>query len=174
MTYFNRAVYDANWRVPAADNIIIVDAGSLVGFLLTIKNCEFYRFNYLNDLYAVDLMGAEFRFAVVYRLSNYTNNISLMVVIFTREGEPVDTIQDVYTSSTWPERESWEMVGVYFAGHRQLQRLLTDYGFKGHPLRKDFPVVGYRELWYSYRTKSVEFSKVEFMQEMRKFEFIVA
>jgi len=169
--YFNGFVFLSVNRVPSADNVVIVYRKKIVDALLVLKNSEEFGFSYLSDVFAVDNFGKEFRFAVVYRVVNLTLGRSLMVVTFTQEGLPIASVQDIYRASSWPEREMWEMHGVYFAGHRQLQRLLTDYCFKGHPLRKDFPMTGYVECFYTYHLNFIEFVKVEFMQEYRRFEF---
>jgi hypothetical protein len=122
-------------------------------------------------MYAVDNFGRGTRFAIIYRLTNLDLGSSILLITFTDEGHPVASISEIYAAAAWAECEAWEMHGVYFLGHKGLRRLLTDYAFKGHPLRKDFPMTGYLECFYAYRYKTIEFVKVEFMQEYRKFEF---
>jgi NADH:ubiquinone oxidoreductase subunit C len=93
---------------------------------------------------------------------------------FTPEGAPLKTLANSIVSSNWAEREVWELFGVYFTGHPDLRRLLTDTAFKGHPMRRDYPMVGYYECWYTYEVGAIEHCKVEFMQEYRLFEFSIA
>ena len=151
---------------------IVVDRELLLAFLSIVKNSEFYGYDFLVDLYAFDNFGGEFyRFVVIYRIRNLERFSEIAVVAYCPEGWPIDSVQDIYRAAVWCEREAWELVGVYFNFHRGLRRLLTDYNFKGHPLRKDFPVTGYLECFYSPNLGMIEFVKVEFMQECRVYEF---
>ncbi len=123
----------------------------------------------------VDVAGADYpdrpeRFEVVYNLLSLSKNRRLMVKVTTAEEIPVPSAVSVFSSANWYEREVWDMYGVYFDGHPDLRRILTDYGFDGHPQRKDFPLTGYVELRYDEERKRVVYSPVELTQDFRRFE----
>lgn len=159
-------------RHSAEVRICVVDNELLAPFFLIMKSSEFYKFDYLVDLYGFDNFGGEnYRFVVVYKIRNLETFVDTLVVTFIQEGWMLPSLQDIFKAAIWSEREAWELVGIYFSGHRGLRRLLSDYNFKGHPLRKDFPVTGYLECFYSYNLNAIEFVKVEFMQEYRVYEF---
>ena len=140
-----------------------------VEFLLNDSSC---KFSTLVDITAVDHPGRTKRFDVVYHfLSMYTNQrIRLRVSI--REDEMVPSIIDVHPSANWFEREVFDMFGILFSGHPDLRRILTDYGFRGHPLRKDFPTTGYTEVRYDEAQKRVVYEPVSLVQEYRQFDFM--
>jgi NADH-quinone oxidoreductase subunit C len=124
----------------------------------------------------VDVAGADYperteRFEVVYHLLSFTHNARLRVKIATDEHTPVASLTAVYSSATWFEREVWDMYGVLFADNPDLRRILTDYGFDGHPLRKDFPLTGYVELRYNLEQKRVVYEPVKLTQAYRSFDF---
>jgi NADH-quinone oxidoreductase subunit C len=125
----------------------------------------------------VDLCGADYperpeRFEVVYNLLSLKHNRRIRVKISTDENEPVPSVTGVFSSANWYERETWDLYGVYFSDHPDLRRLLTDYGFEGHPLRKDFPLTGYVELRYDQDQKRVVYEPVKLKQEFRSFDFL--
>ena len=140
-----------------------------VEFLKVDRNC---RFSTLVDLTAVDYPGREKRFDVVdHFLSMYRNQrIRLRVAI--REDEMVHSITNIHPSANWFEREVFDMFGILFSGHPDLRRILTDYGFRGHPLRKDFPTTGYTEVRYDEAQKRVVYEPVNLVQEYRQFDFM--
>jgi len=142
---------------------------SFVEFLLGDSAC---KFSTLVDITAVDYPGRAKRFDVIYHfLSMYTNQrIRLRVSI--REDEMVPSIIDVHPSANWFEREVFDMFGILFSGHPDLRRILTDYGFRGHPLRKDFPTTGYTEVRYDEAQKRVVYEPVSLVQEYRQFDFM--
>jgi NADH-quinone oxidoreductase subunit C len=143
---------------------------AIVEVLATLKS-EF-EFQQLIDLCAVDYPDRPFRFDVVYHLLSVTKNLRLRVKIQTDEEKPVQSATSVYPCADWFEREAFDMCGVLFSGHPDLRRILTDYGFTGHPLRKDFPMTGYVELRYDEEQKRVVYEPVKLTQEFRRFDFL--
>ena len=141
----------------------------LVDFLKSDRGC---RFSSLVDITAVDYPGREKRFEVVYHLLSMYQNHRLRLRMSVREEDLVASIIDVHPSANWFEREVFDMFGILFSGHPDLRRLLTDYGFRGHPLRKDFPTTGYTELRYDEVKKRVVYEPVSLVQEYRQFDFM--
>jgi NADH-quinone oxidoreductase subunit C len=124
----------------------------------------------------VDLCGADYpnrpeRFDVIYNLLSLSKNLRIRLKVSAAENTPVPTATVLFSSANWFEREVWDMYGVYFDGHPDLRRILTDYGFDGHPQRKDFPLTGYVELRYDEERKRVVYEPVKLMQDFRKFDF---
>ena len=129
-------------------------------------------FNQLIDLTAVDYPERELRFDVVYLLLSMDNNLRMRLVAAVTSGQPVPTVTHLYMAANWAERETWDMFGIFFAGHPDLRRLLTDYGFEGHPLRKDFPLTGHVEVRYDDSQRRVVNEPVHLVQEFRDFDFL--
>ena len=129
-------------------------------------------FNQLIDLTAVDYPEREARFDVVYLLLSMDNNIRMRLVSAVAAGQPVPTVTHLFMAANWAEREAWDMFGIFFAGHPDLRRLLTDYGFEGHPLRKDFPLTGHVEVRYDDNQRRVVNEPVHLVQEFRDFDFL--
>ncbi len=130
-----------------------------------------FRFDQLIDICGVDWPGRENRFDVVYHLLSPRNNLRLRVKLQTNETAAVPSAIDVFSAANWYEREAFDMYGILFSGHPDLRRLLTDYGFQGHPLRKDFPLTGYVEVRYDDEKKRVVYEPVKLNQEFRSFDF---
>lgn len=137
-------------------------------FLLNDANCEFRQ---LIAICGADYPDHEERFEVVYNLLSMTHNHRIRVKIRTDENTPVDSIVSIFSAANWYEREVWDMYGIYFNDHPDLRRLLTDYGFEGHPLRKDFPLTGFVEVRYDDNEKRVVYEPVKLTQEYRSFDF---
>ncbi|WP_282608185.1 NADH-quinone oxidoreductase subunit C [Pelagibius sp. Alg239-R121] len=156
-----------------ADELIILcnrDAiTKVLTFLRDDQNCQFKQ---LVDLTAVDHPSREERFDVVYNLLSLKLNQRIRVKIATDESTMVASVADVFSSAIWFEREAWDMYGIFFAEHPDLRRMLTDYGFEGHPLRKDFPLTGYVEVRYDETQKRVVYEPVNLTQEFRSFDFM--
>ncbi|WP_313454830.1 NADH-quinone oxidoreductase subunit C [Brevundimonas sp.] len=131
-----------------------------------------FGFQQLLDVCGADYPDRAERFEVVYHLLSLTRNARVRVKVSTDEVQPVDTVTGVYPSAGWFEREAYDMYGVVFAGHPDMRRLLTDYGFEGHPLRKDFPMTGYVEVRYDEEQKRVVYEPVKLTQEFRTFDFL--
>jgi NADH-quinone oxidoreductase subunit C len=138
-------------------------------FLRDQPNC---RFKMLVDLCGVDYPEREQRFEVVYHLLSLNHNQRIRVKVTTDETTPVPSVTSVFGSANWYEREAWDMYGIYFADHPDLRRLLTDYGFEGHPMRKDFPQTGYVEVHYDEEQKRVVYEPVQLRQDWRSFDFL--
>ena len=131
-----------------------------------------HEYQQLMDIAGVDYPAHAERFEVVYCLLSLTKNHRLIVKVRTDEATPVPTATVLWPNANWYEREVFDMYGVLFAGHPDLRRILTDYGFQGHPFRKDFPLTGYVELRYSEEDKRVVYEKVELAQDLRQFDFM--
>ena len=129
-------------------------------------------FNQLIDLTAVDYPEREARFDVVYLLLSMDNNMRMRLVAALAAGHSIPTVTHLYMAANWAEREAWDMFGIFFAGHPDLRRLLTDYGFEGHPLRKDFPLTGHVEVRYDDNQRRVVNEPVHLVQEFRDFDFL--
>jgi NADH-quinone oxidoreductase subunit C len=129
------------------------------------------KFDFLVDMVSWDKPGERFRFTILYSFLSTSWNSRFYILCQTREGVPLESIIDLYESSSWLERECWDMHGIYFVNHNNFLRLLTDYGFRGHPLRKDFPLSGFVELFYDDSASGVVYEPVELVQEYRNFQF---
>ena len=131
-----------------------------------------FGFQQLLDVCGADYPDREERFEVVYHLLSLTRNARVRVKVATDEVQPVPTVVEVYPSANWFERETFDMYGVLFSGHPDMRRLLTDYGFEGHPLRKDFPMTGFVEVRYDEEQRRVVYEPVKLTQEFRTFDFL--
>ena len=145
------------------------DILGVLKFLRDDANCQFKQ---LMDLCGVDFPEEDERFCVVYNLLSLTHNNRIRVKTWTDENTPVASATQLFSSAGWWEREIWDLYGIYFADHPDLRRILTDYGFEGHPLRKDFPLTGYVELRYDDEQKRVVYEPVHLTQEFRTFDFL--
>jgi len=137
-------------------------------YLRDDSNC---KFQVLSDICGVDYPERAKRFDVVYNLLSLKHNQRITLKVQTDPRTPVESAVSVYPAANWFEREAWDMYGIMFSGHPDLRRMLTDYGFDGHPLRKDFPLTGYVEVRYSEEEKRVVYEPVSLTQEFRKFDF---
>jgi NADH-quinone oxidoreductase subunit C len=144
----------------------------IVPLLRHLRDDPQYKFICLLDICGVDWPERRERFEVVYHLLSPTINQRIRLKLTTDELTPVPSACAVYPSADWYEREAWDMFGILFEGHPDLRRLLTDYGFEGHPLRKDFPLTGYVEVRYDDHHKRVVYEPVELRQEYRHFDFL--
>ena len=140
--------------------------------LVMLKNTETLNFSQLTDLTAVDYPDRLKRFELVYQLLSMENNKRVRIICSIDDGQIVPSVTSIYKSAEWPEREVWDMYGLFFSDHPDLRRLLTDYGFEGHPLRKDFPLTGYVEVRYDDIEKRVAYQPVQLTQEYRDFDFL--
>jgi NADH-quinone oxidoreductase subunit C len=144
----------------------------LIALLTFLKNDSRCLFAQLVDVCGVDWPEREQRFDVVYNLLSLANNQRVRVKVATDEATPVPSAAAVYSSATWFERETYDLYGVWFADHPDLRRILTDYGFEGHPLRKDFPLTGFVEMRWDDVQKRVIYEPVRLAQEFRRFDFL--
>ncbi len=151
---------------------ISVDRDVLVTVLTFLRNDVNCQFKQLMDVCGADYPEREQRFDVVYNLLSLSHNRRIRVKVQTDEATPVPTATTLFSSAGWWERETWDMFGILFAGHPDLRRMLCDYGFDGHPLRKDFPLTGYVEVRYDDEQKRVVYEPVKLMQDFRNFDFV--
>lgn len=151
--------------------ICIVPSWALLPFLTFLKNHTNTQFKMLIDITAVDYPSRSSRFEVVYQLLSIHYNARIRVKTNVDELTPIESVSSLFPSANWFERETWDMFGICFLHHPDLRRILTDYGFEGHPLRKDFPVSGYVEFRYDDSKKRVISEPVELAQEFRYFDF---
>jgi NADH-quinone oxidoreductase subunit C len=149
-----------------------VKAGEIVTVLKYLRENSHCAFEQLIDICGVDWPQRPKRFDVVYHLLSVSQNARLRVKLQADEATPVPSVHEVYVTANWFERETFDMYGVTFADHPDLRRLLTDYGFSGYPLRKDFPLTGYVEVHYDEELKRVVYRPVKLVQEFRDFDFV--
>ena len=148
-------------------------ADSIVEVCSTLRDNPHFAFEQLMDLCGVDYPGrAEGRFDIVYNLLSVSLNQRIRVIVVTDEATAVPSICTIWPVATWWEREAWDLFGIAFSGQPDLRRILTDYGFEGHPLRKDFPLTGYVEVRYDEDRKQVVYEPVKLTQEFRSFDFL--
>lgn len=148
----------------AGDKIVAVTT-----FLRDDPRCLFKQ---LIDICGVDYPERPLRFDVVYHLLSLKLNQRIRIKVATDEETPVPSVTEVFSAAGWFEREAWDLYGVFFAGHPDLRRILTDYGFEGHPMRKDFPLTGYVEVRYDDEQKRVVYEPVTLTQDFRSFDFL--
>jgi NADH-quinone oxidoreductase subunit C len=141
----------------------------LLTFLRDDPECQFKQ---LVDVCGVDWPERDPRFDVVYHLLSHRQNYRIRVKLRTHAAAPVPSVTGVFSAAGWYEREVWDLFGLFFEGHPDLRRLLTDYGFEGHPLRKDFPLTGYVEVRYDEEQKRVVYEPIKLTQEFRSFDFM--
>jgi NADH-quinone oxidoreductase subunit C len=160
------------WDIAFDELTVTVTLASLVTFVEFLKTDRTCRFSSLVDITALDYPSRSARFDVVYHFLSMYQNHRIRVRVEVREEDMVPSIIDVHKSANWFEREVFDMFGILFSGHPDLRRLLTDYGFRGHPLRKDFPTTGYTEVRYDELQKRVVYEPVSLVQEYRQFDFM--
>lgn len=160
------------WDVAYGELNVDVALSNIVAFVEWLKTDATCKFNTLVDITAVDYPERAKRFDVVYHFLSMYQNHRVRVRVATREEDVVPSITPVHPSANWFEREVFDMFGILFSGHPDLRRLLTDYGFRGHPLRKDFPTTGYTEVRYDEEQKRVVYEPVKLVQEYRQFDFM--
>ena len=153
------------------EQTLTVAASDIVEVLTYLRDDEKCQFEVLIDICGVDYPEREKRFDVVYHLLSPRLNQRIRVKLSTDEATPVASVNDIFPAANWYEREAYDMFGIRFSGHPDLRRLLTDYGFQGYPLRKDFPLTGYVEVRYDDEAKRVIYEPVKLNQEFRNFDF---
>ncbi|MFN3147990.1 MAG: NADH-quinone oxidoreductase subunit C [Paracoccaceae bacterium] len=160
------------WAVENGELTVQIAPSSLATFVEFLKTDGTCRFSTLVDITAVDHPAREARFDVVYHFLSMYQNHRIRVKMAVREQDSVASITGVHPSANWFEREVFDMFGILFTGHPDLRRILTDYGFRGYPLRKDFPTTGYTEVRYDEAQKRVVYEPVKLVQEYRQFDFM--
>ncbi len=151
---------------------ITVELGEVVRVMSYLRDDPACEFKILVDICGVDWPQRSKRFDVVYHLLSLTKNVRLRVHVHAAEDEAVPSVVAVYPAANWFEREAFDMYGIPFSDHPDLRRMLTDYGFSGYPLRKDFPLTGYTEVRYDDELKRVVYQPVQLVQEFRDFDFM--
>ena len=150
---------------------ITISAGSLMNVCRILKDHSLLQFKSLMDIWGVDYPNRDKRFEVNYLLLSLKFNVRVVIRVHVEEFEGVFSLSSLYQSATWLEREVWDMYGVLFFENPDLRRILTDYGFSGHPLRKDFPLSGFMEVRYDDSDKRVVYEPLELSQQYRAFNF---
>lgn len=163
VTGFNIAYGELNVEAEAAQIVAVMK------FLRDDKKCQFIN---IVDVCGVDYPTREKRFDVVYHLLSPKKNVRVRVKVQTDEQTPVPSVCDIFPGANWFEREAYDLYGILFTGHPELRRLLTDYGFEGYPLRKDFPLTGFVEVRWDDEVKRVVYEPVRLAQEFRNFDFL--
>jgi NADH-quinone oxidoreductase subunit C len=161
-----------SWAVAHGELTVEVAPASLVSFVEFLRVDGACRFSTLVDITGVDHPERAQRFDVVYHFLSMYQNQRIRLRLAVREDAMVPSIVSVHPSANWFEREVFDMFGIFFSGHPDLRRILTDYGFRGHPLRKDFPTTGYTEVRYDEALKRVVYEPVKLVQEYRQFDFM--
>ena len=159
-------------EVVRGELVVLADRDQIESLFRFLRDDARCGFESLIDIAGVDYPGRALRFEVVYHLLSMRMNHRVRVKIKTDEGTPVPTICGIFPNANWYEREAFDMYGVAFSGHPDLRRILTDYGFEGYPLRKDFPLTGYSEVRWDEEEKRVVYEPVELVQEYRDFDFL--
>ncbi len=161
-----------SWEVAHDELTVNVAPSNLVGFVEFLRDDQVCQFSTLVDITAVDYPTRSKRFDVVYHFLSMYQNHRIRLRVQIREEDMLPSIISVHPSANWFEREIFDMFGILFSGHPDLRRILTDYGFRGYPLRKDFPTTGYTEVRYDEVQKRVVYEPVSLVQEYRQFDFM--
>ncbi len=151
--------------------MIDINESDLLEVIQFIKSNDKFKFRQLIDIAGVDFPGQEKRFKLVYLFLSHENNTRIKISIKFETNQIINSITKIFPSANWMEREVFDMYGIKFKNHPDLRRILTDYGFKGHPLRKDFPLTGFNEVRYSEKEKKVIYEPVKLEQNYRNFDF---
>ena len=150
---------------------IQINKDSLLDVVIFLKKNNSTKFRQLIDITAVDYIGSESRFKMIYLFLSHEYNFRINIIFYINENEVVNSITKIFPSANWMEREVFDMYGIKFNDHPDLRRILTDYGFSGHPLRKDFPITGHAEVRYSEEKKKVIYEPVKLEQNYRNFDY---
>jgi len=151
--------------------LITIEDNNLIDVLLFLKTNSITKFRQLIEITAVDYPEKDQRFRMVYLLLSHESNSRIVIDYYIKENKIVPSITNIYPSANWMEREVYDMYGIEFKDHPDLRRILTDYNFKGHPLRKDFPLTGHNEVRYSEEDKKVIYEPVKLEQNYRNFDY---
>jgi NADH-quinone oxidoreductase subunit C len=158
--------------VELGEVVALADRDLLAVLMTMLRDGEGFAFEQMIDICGVDWPERELRFDVVYNLLSVSLNQRARIIVQTDEKMPVPSVHEIWPVATWWERETWDLFGVVFSGQPDLRRILMDYGFEGHPLRKDFPLTGYVEVRYDEDRKQVVYEKVKLVQDFRTFDFL--
>lgn len=152
--------------------VLVCSRENLVFNLKILKFSEFFRFDILTDLYAIDFLSQVNKFELSYSLLSIEYNIRIKIKVYLSEFIAIQSIGHVFLNSNWFEREIWDLFGIFFFNSLDLRRILTDYGFSGNPLRKDFALEGYMEVKYDFEIKSLRFAKLTLLQIFSNLAYI--
>jgi len=160
-------------KTTIAFNELLIDTTEeeLIEVIIFLKSSNKFKFRQLIDIAGVDYPDEEKRFNLVYLLLSHERNTRIKISISLEIGKKIPTLTKIYPSANWMEREVFDMYGIVFTNHPDLRRILTDYNFEGHPLRKDFPLTGFNEVRYSEKEKKVIYEPVKLEQNYRNFDF---
>jgi len=161
-----------SWKIALDELAIVTTRDNLSAVMKLLRDDSNCQFKVLIDVTAADYPEREERFEIVYNLLSLSHNQRIRVKASTDENTPVPSVVPLFSAAGWFEREVWDMFGVFFTDHPDLRRMLTDYGFEGHPLRKDFPLTGYVEVRYDEEQKRVVYEPVTLTQDFRSFDFM--
>ena len=159
-------------QVQHGELIALADRDSLLTLVTTLRDDPRFAFEQVMDICGVDWPDRAERFDVVYNLLSVSLNHRIRVIVTADAATPVPSVHTIWPVATWWEREAWDLFGIVFSGLPDLRRILTDYGFEGHPLRKDFPLTGYVEMRYDEDRKAVVYEPVKLTQDFRSFDFL--
>ncbi|MAM69032.1 MAG: NADH-quinone oxidoreductase subunit C [Rhodospirillaceae bacterium] len=162
----------SSWSVVLGELSIVTSRDNLLALMKLLRDDSNCLFKAMIDVTAADYPERPERFEVVYNLLSISHNQRIRVKTSTDENTPVPSVVPLFNAAGWFEREVWDMFGVFFTDHPDLRRMLTDYGFEGHPLRKDFPLTGYVEVRYDEEQKRVVYEPVTLTQDFRNFDFM--
>ncbi len=152
--------------------VVTTDSAAAYGLLRHLRDAPEFAFAQVMDICGVDWPARALRFEVVYNLLSVTRNRRVRVIVAVAEGANIASVSSLWPSATWWEREVWDLFGIQFDGLADHRRIVTDYGFEGHPLRKDFPLTGYLEVRWDEERKAVVYEPVKLTQEFRNFDFL--
>ena len=167
-----RSGFGLTTKIEFGELTVMATPETVVGLLLFLRDDQVCKFSTLIDICGADYPERPKRFDVVYHLLSMYRNQRIRVKVQTDENTPVPSAMAVWPAANWFEREAFDMYGIQFSDHPDLRRILTDYGFRGHPLRKDFPTTGYTEVRYDEAQKRVVYEPVKLVQDFRKFDFM--
>jgi NADH-quinone oxidoreductase subunit C len=167
-----RSASIVDWRIAFGQLTVDVALNDIVPFARFLRDDPRLAFVNITDICGVDYPEREKRFDVVYHLLSPRQNVRIRLKVMTDEATPVPSLTAVYPGADWFEREAYDFYGIRFTGHPDLRRILTDYGFEGHPLRKDFPLTGFVEVRYDDERKRVVYEPVKLAQQFRDFDFL--
>ena len=167
---------ESNINVILYDNekylgIIVNNKSDIVSIIKFLKDNEKLFFNQLIDITAIDYPSRELRFEIVYLLISLKLNQRILIKTSINENDNIESISSIHKCANWYERECYDLFGIKFLNHPDLRRIMTDYNFEGHPLRKDFPLTGHNEVSYSEKEKKIVYEKVKLSQEYRNFDY---
>jgi NADH-quinone oxidoreductase subunit C len=160
------------WHIEHDELVALADRGALLSVMIALRDTQGLQFEQMMDICGVDWPDRAERFDVVYNLLSVSLNQRVRVICSASETTPVPSVHTVWPCATWWEREAWDLFGIVFDGQPDLRRILTDYGFEGHPMRKDFPLTGYTEVRYDDDRKAVVYEPVKLTQDWRSFDFL--